>query len=583
MIRWIRFALLPVGLVLAVFAYRVQVHDGLSRSDHALIIVAVAVAFLVAGVVAWARRKRNRLGPLMVAAGFALLVRQFRYSHDAILFTACFALGELGYAFVGHSVLAYPTGRVTGWFQRALVIAGYTTALVFPVAVLLFHPSTQTLLEFNARDQRPHRSLLLVHADGDVAELLQKTEIVIFYGVLAALFIGVVAYRLLRATSRARRILAPLLLFALALALRGVFESILTFRNQRIFNHALFWWQISGFVALPLAVLAGMLRARLARAGVGDLLVELERTPPHGIREALARALDDRTVEVAFWLPERNEFVDGDGKTVELPQADTRAVTRIESNGEPLAALVHDPSLLDEPQLVEAAGAAARLALENARLQAETRAQLVKVQESRQRIVAAADEERRRIERDIHDGAQQRLVALGMQLRTAQRRLGAEVDPEVERVLDAAVGELKGAVDELRELARGVHPAILTEEGLGAALESLTSRTPLPVSLDVLDERLPTEVEATAYFVACEALANIVKHAHASRAKVTAARRNDFLVVEVEDDGTGGATFDGGSGLRGLTDRVEALGGRLRIESTAANGTRIVGEIPCAS
>jgi signal transduction histidine kinase len=211
------------------------------------------------------------------------------------------------------------------------------------------------------------------------------------------------------------------------------------------------------------------------------------------------------------------------------------------------------------------------------------RAQLVKVQRSRQRIVAAADEERRRIERDLHDGAQQRLVALALQLRSAQRRLGGEDDPEIERVLEAAVGELQGAVDELRELARGVHPAILTEEGLGAALESLTSRTPLPVSLDVLDERLPRQVEATAYFVACEALNNVAKHARATRARVAAARRNGTLVVEIEDDGVGGATMDGGSGLRGLVDRVEALGGRLRIESTPGNGTRVIGEIPCAS
>jgi signal transduction histidine kinase len=579
----LRFALLAVGLALAVLAYRVQVHDGHSRGDHALIIDAVAVAFLVAGVVAWARREQNRLGPLMVATGFALLVRQFRYSHEAFLFTACFALGDLGYALAGHSVLAYPAGRVTGWFQRALVAAGYTTVLVFPLAVLLFHPQTQTLLQFNPRDLQPHRSLLLLHADGRVAELLQKTEIVIFYGVLSALFVGVIAYRLYRATPRARRILAPLLLAAVALALRGVFEGVFAFRDQRVVNDEIFWWQISGFVALPLALLGGMLRARLARAGVGDLLVELERTPPHRIQEALARTLGDRSLEVALWLPERHEFVDVAGRPFALPKDETRAVTQLESDGEPFAALVHDPSLLDEPKLVESAGAAARLALENARLHAEMRAQLVQVQESRQRIVAAADDERRRIERDLHDGAQQRLVALALQLRSAQRRLGAQVDPEVERVLDAAVGELQGAVAELRELARGVHPAILTEEGLAAALESLTSRTPLPVALDVLDERLSTDVEATAYFVACEALANIVKHAHASHAKVAAARRNGLLVVEVEDDGVGGASLDGGSGLRGLVDRVEALGGQLRIESAAGSGTRVVGEIPCAS
>jgi signal transduction histidine kinase len=346
----------------------------------------------------------------------------------------------------------------------------------------------------------------------------------------------------------------------------------------------LFWWQIAAFIALPLALLAGFLRARLARAGVGDLLLELERTPPQGIREALARALGDPTLDVAFWLPERREFVDAGGQTVDLPaDGGSRAVTRLEENGEPLAALVHDASLRDEPKLVRAAGAAARLALENARLHADMRAQLAKVQESRVRIVTAADDERRRIERDLHDGAQQRLVALALQLRSAQRQLDANVDPELDELISSIVDGLQLAVEELRELAHGVHPAILTEDGLAAALDAITARTPLPVTLDVSDDRLSPQVEATAYYVVCEALANVVKHARATRASVSAQRRNGMLVVEVDDDGIGGARPDDGSGLRGLTDRVEALGGRLRIESPVGGGTRIVGEIPCAS
>ncbi len=243
--------------------------------------------------------------------------------------------------------------------------------------------------------------------------------------------------------------------------------------------------------------------------------------------------------------------------------------------------IVHDASLVDEPELLLASGAAARLALENARLHADMRAQLLEVQESRVRIVQAADEERRRIERDLHDGAQQRLVALALQLRSAQRELGSRADPHVDRLLAEAVDELQVAVEELRELARGVHPAILTEDGLAAALESLTSRAPIPVALDVSDGRLPAQVEATAYFVACEALANVVKHAHASKAAVSAHRRNGVLVVAVEDDGVGGAHTENGSGLRGLADRVEALGGRLVVESPAGGGTHVVGEIPC--
>jgi signal transduction histidine kinase len=198
--------------------------------------------------------------------------------------------------------------------------------------------------------------------------------------------------------------------------------------------------------------------------------------------------------------------------------------------------------------------------------------------------VAAGDEERRRIERDLHDGAQQRLVALALELRTAQRQLGSASDPEVERVLSAAVGELQLAVDELRELARGVHPAILTEDGLAAALESLVTRTPVPTVLEAAPERrFAPEVEATAYFVACEALANVVKHAGATKANISALVRDDRLVVQVADDGVGGADTLNGSGLRGLQDRVEAIGGRLRVESPASGGTHVIGEIPCAS
>ncbi len=259
-------------------------------------------------------------------------------------------------------------------------------------------------------------------------------------------------------------------------------------------------------------------------------------------------------------------------------------MTHLIHDGEPTAALIHDPAIRDEPGLIEAAGEAARLSLENARLQADVRSQLAKVEESRRRIVTAGDEQRRRIERDLHDGAQQRLVALALELRLTQRELGKDVDPELERVLESAVGQLQVAVDELRELARGVHPAVLTEEGLGVALEALAARTPLPVKLvSAPDDRLPPEIEAAAYFVACEAIANAVKHAQATSVRITAERRNGKLIIEVADDGIGGAKANGGSGLRGLVDRVEAHGGTLRVESAPGHGTRVIGELPCVS
>jgi signal transduction histidine kinase len=581
----LRLALAAAGIALGVLAYRVQIDNlgALTSSTRALAIVAVAWAFLGAGLIAWARRPGNRLGPLLTAAGFALLARQFRYSHDELAFTVFFALSELSYGLAAHSVLAYPSGHVRGRAEQWLVRAGYASVLLFPLAILLVYEGTERL---RFMDPRPHESLLLVWDNGSLAVTLQRIFVVWVWGVLATIFIALVVRRLARATPRARRLLAPLCLAAVVFALRAVYEGIFAFvdRPSALVDDVLFWWQIAGFMALPIALVAGMLRARLARANVGELVLELERTPPEGVRGALARALDDPALEVGFWLPERLEYVDGHGRPLVLPgEDDDRAVTHLDHDGEPVAVIVHDASLVDEPELLLASGAAARLALENSRLHADMRAQLLEVQESRVRIVQAADEERRRIERDLHDGAQQRLVALALQLRSAQRELGSRADPDVDRLLAEAVDELQVAVEELRELARGVHPAILTEDGLAAALESLTSRAPIPVALDVSDGRLPAQVEATAYFVACEALANVVKHAQASRAAVSAHRRNGVLVVEVEDDGIGGAHAEDGSGLRGLADRVEALGGRLVVESPAGGGTHVVGEIPCGS
>ena len=575
--------LAAVGIALGVAAYRVQVHN-FSPHSWAAGTVAAGWAFMVAGLVAWLRRPENRLGPLMLATGVAYLARQFRYSQGTLLFTVFFLFGDLVFALVGHSVLAYPSGRVNGRRARFLVRTGYATVLLFPLAVLLLHGGRRTLL---AMGPLTRRSLLSLTDRPHAVELLQKAEIVAFDGVLATLFVAVIVQRLLQTTARTRRMLAPLVLAAVALALRAVFENVNTFAPQRPLDYSyLFWWQIAAFVALPLVLLAGMLRARLAQAHVSELLLELDRTPatPQSMRDALARALADPSLELFFWLPEQEEFVDSSGVAVALPtDGGRRAVSMLEHDGEPLAALVHDPSLLEEPELVGAAGTAARLALENARLHAETRAQLQQVRESRRRIVSAADEERRRIERNLHDGAQQRLLATALELSRAQRHLGNRAAPEIERLLAASIEELQITVEELRTLARGLHPTVLIEFGLGAALQALTSKSPLSVTVDVCEERLPAEVEVTAYFVACEALNNIVKHAHASSASINARLVRGELVVEIADDGVGGARASESSGLRGMADRVEALGGRLQIHSPEGRGTQVTAEIPCAS
>jgi signal transduction histidine kinase len=571
------------GVGLGIAAYHVQVHDLGSSPAHAATSVVVSWSFLVAGLVAWARRPDNRIGPLLLAAGLALLLRQLRYSDDALIFTVFFLIGDLGYVIVAHSVLAYPSGRLTGRVETRLVKAGYIVAGLFPLLILALHDKDGRLRQFNPF---PRRSLIDVSGHDGLARAVQSVFLVTLYGLFATAFVLLVARKFWYASPRMRRVLLPLLVAALALGARGVFEGVFVLEphDRPLTYEILFWWQAAAFVALPLALLAGLLRARLQRANVGDLVVELESTPPTELRNALARALGDPSLELVFWLPERREYATADGTPVEPPEPDGKRVVKVLGPPDnPVALLAYDASLLDEPRLVEAAAAAARLALENARLQAETQRQLTAVRESRRRIVAAADEERRRIERDLHDGAQQRLVALALELRSAQRRLGEDPDPEVERLLAASVAELQAAVGDLRELARGVHPAVLTEEGLAAALESLASRTPMPVEVDAAEGRYPEQVEAAAYFVACEALANVVKHADASAVTISAAPRDGVLVLEVSDDGVGGASAGNGSGLRGLADRVEAAGGRLVVESPPGGGTRVVAEIPCAS
>jgi signal transduction histidine kinase len=581
--RWIQIALAIAGVALGLVAYRVQIDNlPLTTMARSMASVAAAWSFLLAGLVAWRRRPDNRLGPLMVAVCFALLARQFRYSHDDLAFTVFFLVGEVGYALVAHVALAYPSGRVTDRYEKAFLKVAYTVAIAFPLAILLVHDGGQKLRYF---DPVPRESLLLVAPSDDAVSALQDLYAVTAYGVLAGIFIALIARKLYLASPRARRVLWPLLLAAVVAALRAVFDSALSFSaTPPGYTIDLFWWQVLALIALPMALLLGLLRARLARVHVGELVVHLEETPVDGLRDELAVALDDSSLQVGLWLPERHEYVDAAGASLDIPEdGPTRAVTWVEHDGEPLAVLIHDPTLRDEPKLVEAVAAAARLSLVNARLHAEVRAQLETVQESRARIVAAADEERRRIERDLHDGAQQRLVALALELRSAQRQLMDSGDPEVERLLSSTADELQVAVEELRELAQGIHPGILTQGGLAYALEALAARSPLPVEVDATPERFTPEVEATAYFVACEALTNVVKHASASQASIQARRDNGTLVIEVVDDGSGQAEPNGGSGLRGLTDRVEALGGRLLVESRPGSGTLVRGVIPCAS
>jgi len=244
-----------------------------------------------------------------------------------------------------------------------------------------------------------------------------------------------------------------------------------------------------------------------------------------------------------------------------------------------LATLVHAPD--PEPALLDLLIGRAGLAIEIARLRVEVRRQLAEVESSRARIVAATYEERQRLERDLHDGAQQRLVSIGLDLRHLQHELGPAAAPAERELLDGAVTGLADAIAQLRELARGIRPATL-DHGLAPALRELAARASIPTEVEATDERFERGVEAAAYFVASEALTNAIKHARCSRVVVHASRSDSRLVLMVSDDGRGGAAPALGSGLAGLSDRVVALGGRLVVKSDAERGTSIVAELPCA-
>ena len=305
-----------------------------------------------------------------------------------------------------------------------------------------------------------------------------------------------------------------------------------------------------------------------------------DQAEPEGVVDALRDAMGDPELELRFVLQPGEPPVDTHGRPATGPDAPGRERYPVLRGGTVLAEVVWSPSE-ERRALLGSVVAAADLPIEMARLRVELRRRLDEVAESRSRLAAVADQERRRIERDLHDGAQQRLVSIGLALRHAQHQLGADAD-EAKATLDEAVVEISAAIEDLRELAHGLRPAML-QAGLGPALRDLANRSPVPVEVSATTDRFAPDVEAAAYFIASEALTNAVKHARADQVLLQVARQNSTLVVSVADDGVGGAAVGRGSGLTGLSDRVAARGGRLRIESARGHGTTLIAELPCVS
>ena len=552
-------------------------------ADHALWIeldLVIGAGFAGVGLFAWYRRPDNRIGALMVVTAFAWYLVVAGITDVSLLWTAGTLASNLFVATVIHLLLAFPSGRLESAVDRTLVIAAYVaTTIGWVPAVLFIDPAV-----YLQCTDCP-RNLVMVEADSGVAEAWMNGLAVIGLVVLAAVLVRLIG-RWRSASEPLRRTVMPVLvpgaalMVALSIVLAvGLFDDYGDGTTETIF-----YGSLAAFGLVPYAFLAGLVRGRWIRGGgLGALISRLNQAPRDGgLRADLARALGDPSVELAYWWPEREQYVDTDGRGVTLPPPGSdRAVTEVERDGRRIGAIVHDPALLDDPEQVRAAGAAAAMALENERLEAELRAKVDELRTSRSRLVEVGMKQRQRLERDLHDGAQQRLVSLALSLRLAQERIGS--DPvQAEHLLERSRKELDEALSELRELARGIHPAVLSDRGLAAAVEALAHRAPVPVELgELYPQRVPEQVELAAYFVVAEALTNVAKYAAADAAAVAVRRHNGQLTVEVSDDGVGGADADQGTGLRGLAARLEAIEGSLEVDSPPGGGTTVRASIPC--
>ena len=525
--------------------------------------LALSWALVTASVVALERARWRRARLVLAAASCALLGADLRWASSPTLWTPGFLLGALWVALLVQVVLTFPDGRPWSRAAGVVIAAAYTATFGGQLVRAFVLPKSRDVLSLAPRHQ--------------VADVVARAQGILGVAVALAVLVLVVR-RLLLLRGPARRAQAPLLAGA-GLTVPSTVAWLAWVSATG--DSAPTLETIGRVIALlvPLGVVAGIGWSRLRRREASDLVVELRTEGAASLRERLARVLGDPTLNIAYRLDD-GRYVDATGRSFELPRGPDRAITLVTARGEEIAALVHDPALVDEPALVESVRATAGLVLENERLAAEVGAQLAEVRASRVRLVAATDAERRRLERNLHDGAQQRLVTLSVALGLAASRDDAANPNALSRAQD----EVEEAIAELRELARGIHPTLLRDEGLSAAIEALARRTPLPVTVEgSVEDRLPDAVELAAYFVVSEALTNVVKHASASEATVRLKREAGSLSVVVADDGVGGARAAPDSGLAGLRDRLEALDAKLVVESEPGRGTRIQTEIPCES
>jgi signal transduction histidine kinase len=498
----------------------------------------VGLVLVGCGFVLWSFRPKSWIGLLLTLAGFTWFLGTFAGSGES-------AYADFGALFVTlhrgplvHALLSYPSGRVDrrseraaiafAWVVSAFADVGETPVAMIALAAVLLVVGSQRFVQALG----PQRRARLVPAAGSAA-------------------------------------FATVLFCSAFARLAGSGASL---------DRGVLWAYEVVVAGIAIALTLDLLLGRWVEATVTGLVVQLGETPEAGtLRDRLADALGDRSLVLGYRLPDRDGYVDDDGRELELPEGDAhRRVTIVRDQGAPVAALVHDADVLADAELVRAVAAAARIAVANARLQAEVRHRVEELEASRRRVVEAGDAERRRLERELREGPERRLREVGALLAQA----GRDGKGHASATFGETQAELERARTELHEFARGVHPQVLTERGLAAALRDLAARSDVPVHLSAPDARFAPAIEAAAYFVCSEALANVAKYADASSATIEVDVHDGMLALSVRDDGIGGAAFEAGTGLRGLADRVEALGGSLQLASPPDRGTRVRAEIP---
>jgi signal transduction histidine kinase len=570
----LRRAQWPLWLAAGLAAETVLWRGG-SSADYIVYDVFVCMVSVSVALAVWETDPANRIGPLLLVWTGWNLISPVRFLPNTVVICVSWLVNAVTAAVFAWLILAYPDGRLHTRTDRAFVVGAFAWSGSLALLELLVAPP-ESLFGSCVRGPCPTRPPLL-RADPEMFDTMQTVQTVGDL-LLVTGFIALAVRHAMRAGPTLRHRVRPMVATGVLLAVGFVVQAlwpadtVASWTVSDLIDHV-------SILLVTVAFLGHLYASRTERSVVADSLAELASAPPGAVQPLLRRVLRDPDVRLGRWNPDHHRYLDDAGEPVRTDAPDVVA-RHIDTPSGPLAVLVQRTGLVHDERTMTSVLAAVRLALDNQQLHEQVQARLDEVRGSRARLVDAEDRARQRLERDLHDGAQQRLLSIGLALQLAR----AETDGSgsAAELIEQAQHELHHAIDDLRDLAQGIHPSVLIDHGFTPAVRALAERVMLPVHVtDHVQARLPRVIEVTMYFLVCEALQNTVKHAHARQAWVDVERGPAGVRLQVRDDGDGGAQPELGSGLRGMRDRVEAIDGSLTVDSPLGGGTTIVAHLPC--